>query len=122
MANTESSSADIVFELKLIKRILLLVVAGTSEKPDVNGILCTQFPSCSKIVLASSDYGKNRKKGIPAHVNAYSSGGDAVSGIPMSAHLLGGAEDSGVDVNKGQKGLKNGLKTLSELGQNIELS
>ena len=46
----------------------------------------------------SSDYGKITEKGgwrrlgalVLANVSLYSSGGDAVSGIPMSAHLLGG--------------------------------
>ena len=48
---------------------------------------------------------------MAALVRLYSSGGDAVSGIPMSAHLLGARMALALMYNKGQKGLKTGLKT-----------
>ena len=47
---------------------------------------------------------------MAAHVNHYSSGGDAVSGIPMSGHLLGAPEGSGADAKTWPKGAEKRAK------------
>ena len=52
---------------------------------------------------------------MAAFGSPYSSGGDAVSGIPMSGHLLGVPEGAGADGKIWPKGAENGPKNTFEL-------